>query len=65
MCVLQKSYFLWEFQTEALYAYHALDTRTKFQLEILTINAISGIVYFRAIISESSRNVSKTPPGDT
>ena len=32
---------------------HALGTRTKFQLEILTINVISGIVYFREIILES------------
>ena len=39
---------------------HALGTRTKFQLEILTINVISGIVYFREIILESSRNVSET-----
>ena len=38
----------------------ALGTRTKFQLEILTINVISGIVYFREIILESSRNVSET-----
>ena len=40
----------------------ALGTRTKFQLEILTINVISGIVYFREIILESSRNVSETTP---
>ena len=32
-----------------------------FQLEILTRNGISDIVYFRKIILESSRNVS-TPP---
>ena len=37
---------------------HALGTHTKFQLEILTINVITGIVYFREIILESSRNVS-------
>ena len=41
---------------------HALGTHTKFQLEILTINVISGIVYFREIILESSRNVSETTP---
>ena len=41
---------------------HALGTRTKFQLEILTINVISSIVYFREIILESSRNVSETTP---
>ena len=29
---------------------HALGTRTKFQLEILTINMISGIVYFSEMI---------------
>ena len=40
----------------------ALGTRTKFQLENLTINVISGIVYFREIILESSRNVSETTP---
>ena len=39
---------------------HALGTRTKFQLEILTINVISSIVYFREIILESLRNVSET-----
>ena len=38
----------------------ALGPRTKFQLEILTINVISSIVYFRKIILESSRNVSET-----
>ena len=41
---------------------HALGTCTKFQLEILTINVISGIAYFRKIILESSRNVSETTP---
>ena len=39
--------------------YH-LGTRTKFQLEILTINVISGIAYFRDMIFERSRNVSET-----
>ena len=41
---------------------HALCTRTQFQLEILTINVISGIVYFREIVLESSRKVSETTP---
>ena len=41
---------------------HALGTRTRFQHEILTINVISGIVYFRKIILESSRNVSEITP---
>ena len=41
---------------------HALGTRTKFQLKILTINVISGVVYFRGIILDSSRNVSETTP---
>ena len=40
----------------------ALGTRTKFQFEILDINLISSIVYFREIILESSRNVSETTP---
>ena len=40
----------------------ALGTPTKFQLEILTINVISDIVYFREIILESSRNISETTP---
>ena len=40
----------------------ALGTRTKFQLEILTRNVITGILYFREIILESSRNVSETTP---
>ena len=33
-----------------------------FQLEILTKNVISVMVYFRQIILESSRNVSETTP---
>ena len=41
---------------------HALGTRTRFQLEILTINGIFGIVYFREIILKSSRNISDTTP---
>ena len=39
---------------------YALVSRTKFQLEILTINMIYDIVYFREIILENSRNVSET-----
>ena len=39
-----------------------LGARTKFQIEILTINMISGIVYFHEIILENSRNVSETTP---
>ena len=34
----------------------------KLSLEILTINVISGIVYFRNIILESSLNVSEAHP---
>ena len=41
---------------------HALGTRTKFQLEILTMNVISDIVYFREIVLESLLNVSDTIP---
>ena len=41
---------------------HALGTHTKFQLEILTINVISGMVYCHDIILESSRNVNETTP---
>ena len=40
----------------------ALGTRRTFHLEILTINVIFGIVYFRGIILESYRNVSETTP---
>ena len=40
----------------------ALGTRTNFQIEILTINVISGVVYFRENILGSSRNVSETTP---
>ena len=39
---------------------HALGTRTKSKLEILTRNVISDIVYFREIILESLQNVSET-----
>ena len=41
---------------------HALGTRAKFQLGILIINVVSGIVYFRDIILESTQNVSETSP---
>ena len=41
---------------------HALGTRTKFQLEIITINVFSGIVYFHEIILESSQNINETNP---
>ena len=41
---------------------HALDSCTKFQLEILTINLISGIAYFGEIILACSWNVRKTTP---
>ena len=40
----------------------ALGTRTNFQIEILIINVISGVVYFRENILGSSRNVSETAP---
>ena len=58
-------YFLWEFQAETLNLCPkpmALGTRTKFQLEIVTLTVISGIVYFRNIILESSRIVCETTP---
>ena len=41
----------------------ALGTCTKFQFEILIMNVIPGIVYFREIILESCQNVSETTPG--
>ena len=41
---------------------HALGTHTKFQLEILTTNVISVIVYFCEIILESLQNISETTP---
>ena len=41
---------------------HALASRTKFQLGILIINVISGIVYFRQIMLGSSQNVGETTP---
>ena len=63
MCVLQKScIFLKKFQAETLSVCPKHGKRTKFQLEILTTNVISGIVYFRDIILESSRNISETNP---
>ena len=37
-------------------------SHTKFQLEILTVHVISGIVCFREIILKSSRNDSETIP---
>ena len=41
---------------------HALGTLTKFQLEILPLNVISGIVYLHEIILESLWNVSEITP---
>ena len=41
---------------------HALGSCTKLQLEILIINVISDIVYFREIILDSSQNVCETTP---
>ena len=41
---------------------HALGTCTKFQLTILTINVICGIVYFCEIILESLWNFNQTTP---
>ena len=40
----------------------ALSTHTEFQRDILTINVISGIEYFRKIILESLQNVGETTP---
>ena len=48
---------LWAFQDEAMYV---CPKRTKFQLDIRTINVISGIVYFREIILDSSLTVIET-----
>ena len=59
MCLLQKSNFLWKFQPETNMV---LDTSTKFRLELLIINVISGIIYFLEINQQISRNVSKTAP---
>ena len=41
---------------------HALGTRTKFQIKILTMNVIYNSVYFHEIILESSRSISETTP---
>ena len=65
ICVLQKSYISYEnYQLKLCTCAqnHGLGTCTKFQLEILTINVISGIVYFHEIIWESLQNVSETTP---
>ena len=61
---MQKSYFMWEFQAETLYVcpMPCYGARTQYQLKIVTINGISGIVYIRDYILKSSRNVSKTTP---
>ena len=44
------------------YANFKLKLCTKFQLEILTENEVSGIVYFSEIILESLWDVSETAP---
>ena len=49
VCIVEKSYFLWEFQAETLYVCPNpwfRRTYKNFQLQILTINVISVIVYF-------------------
>ena len=61
ICVLQKSYFLSDFKLKLRTCAH-MGAHTKFQLGILTINVISGIVYFHEIILESSWNISETTP---
>ena len=40
---------------------NALGPHTKFQLEILTLNVIPGIVYFRQIILEISETTPRNP----
>ena len=62
ICVLQKSHFLWACISSWNFVRVPLGMRTKFQLEIITINVMTGIVYFREIILESSQNVSETTP---
>ena len=44
---------------------HALGTRANFQLEMLTINLIYGIVYFGKIILEISQNISEIAPSSS
>ena len=67
ICVLSKSYFLFEISSWHFVCVraqsHDLCTRTKFQPEILTINVISDKVYFREIMSGSPLNVCETLPG--
>ena len=41
----------------------ALGTRTKFQLEIITINVISSIIYFRETVWRARETLVKQPPG--
>ena len=41
---------------------NALGIRSKVQLDIININVISGIEYFREMILKSSRNFSETTP---
>ena len=56
-------HFVWEFEAEIVYVLNpCCGTRTKFQLETLIINVISGILYFRKIILETSWNVSESTP---
>ena len=56
-CRTRTSYGNFKLQLCTCAQSHSLDTRTKFQLEILIINVISGVVYFCDIILQSSRNV--------
>ena len=40
----------------------ALGTRTKFQLEIHTINVFSGVVYFRKLFWRARKTLEQQPP---
>ena len=63
MSVLQKSSFLWEFQAETLYMCTKHE-HANLQIEILTMNVISCIEYFRDIILESMRYLCETTLAD-
>ena len=67
ICVLQKSYFLWEFQADTLYVCPKPCFGHTYKVSAWNspIDVISGIVYFSEIILESSRNVNETTPRTT
>ena len=62
ICVLQKSYFLWEFQAETLYVCPCFGHTYKVSAWNSHDKCYFWFVYFHEIILENSWNISETGP---